>query len=408
VQGTQKLLHDDVRPIKSTLPEDVRKHLMRVARSFQEDVIKYQRGVAHSEKLEREIKAMLVVDNEGTTRRHYPPGSRPFRCSSVQAEMDSVVKYCATQDDVFTVKLEKGISRRDACERIHHEWSMFTKKCLQEAAVEHVEVLRPRISHSHYIALCNAWQPTLPGGGQVDGLDNPRYRSTIDGVQARELAEMNYTRIVDRIRSDREKQVREQAEVAKREAEAREEVLKSSPSNLLVSLIDSRIRARGVGAQNGDDDEEQSAESDPVAKAQAFVQVLHPKKKQQGKQKNGSSPAAGPGGTKTGNVQVSSTVRPAPKAKAKAKPRAMNGGKGAGLLAAMRAARGGGGGQASGKGSPAATGHRRWSTETVTQSVRSPDASAGWNPRAALEGWGQRRWSGWRGAKSAWKPGGRR
>ena len=274
------------------LPDDVSAHLQKCAHKFQDNVTKFLRAGSHAVKLGEELEFMLE-EKDGVRTRRYPPGVRPFKASAAQAELDAVLDGAAESDFSYCFSIPRGTTKRVALEMCHHEWSIFMKRVMKSAADSHLEASKPTVTKATYLAACNGWKPSLPGGGVADGLDDPVFRKTISGEQARRVAEENYTRVVDKARKTRDdaKKMKEDAKL-KEETEEKA-LLQSKPSALLVDLIDARISSKvdgaGADAVMGDGSGTSPPQADVVVDALSKVS------------KNSLSPSAVAGVPKNGN-----------------------------------------------------------------------------------------------------------
>ncbi len=79
-------------------------------------------------------------------------------------------------------EIPRGSPRRHAIEIFYWNYLKFTVGVNIEAATQYHAELKPRLTKSTFLTASNAWKSTLPGGGMADGLDDPVYRHTVDGV----------------------------------------------------------------------------------------------------------------------------------------------------------------------------------------------------------------------------------
>eukprot|EP00974_Lingulodinium_polyedra_P089915 8717836-Lingulodinium_polyedra.AAC.1 len=78
-------LLDSATPVPATpkrLPADITRHLAKVSRSFQEDVMRYVRASSALERLREDLEVLNQKNEAGETLCKYPPGVRPFKTSN--------------------------------------------------------------------------------------------------------------------------------------------------------------------------------------------------------------------------------------------------------------------------------------------------------------------------------------
>jgi hypothetical protein len=68
------------------------------------------------EKLNHELEDITFMKQPGN---RYPPGVRPFKSPLEQVTLDSNLTSAANSDQVWSVELPQGISRRGALQIIH-------------------------------------------------------------------------------------------------------------------------------------------------------------------------------------------------------------------------------------------------------------------------------------------------
>ena len=192
--------------------------------------------------------------------------------------------------------------------KVHHATAAFLKSVSLEAGCAHLATLKTMVTKDMFIESCNAMVSQSQDRYRLE----PPLQPLHDSSKARELAEVLYTRVVDRVckeKSDAEKK-KEDEEQKKKDAEIKLKLEK--PENLLAAVIDKRVKEALVKV-NPDPDEcmhDAEVKEEPDA-TQKFVEALNGKgagRKAKAKEKRGKQ------GPKKGTANV--PQNPAPKNKA--------------------------------------------------------------------------------------------
>lgn len=272
-------LLDSATPPQKTLenlPEAVKKHLDKVAKSFEHKVSSFIRNGGRLECMKSELDALKKSADESTFK--YPAGVRPFRSPVELAQLDEAMDQCRDVPFTMSLILPKGCTRRDAMRRMHHACCTFLKEQHTIATAQYQEELKGLVTKSKFLEACNAWtpQPTT-----ADGLEDP-VRPALDTKLARNHAEKLYTSLIDRARQQRDKVRKEQEEKNKQVKVAEEKLLKEKPANILKELVRNTVadmRAETAASSSMEDVPEEDAPDADEAKdpAEKFVEAVRRK-----------------------------------------------------------------------------------------------------------------------------------
>ena len=88
-----------------------------------------------------------------------------------QVTLDSNLTSAANSDQVWSVELPQGISRRGALQIIHHAVAVFYKEVQVESLTEYVAQLQAKVSKQSFISKCDDACASTP----IDalGLEDP-------------------------------------------------------------------------------------------------------------------------------------------------------------------------------------------------------------------------------------------
>lgn len=168
---------------------------------------------------------------------------------------------------------------------IHHASAVIFREINCEAVRDHVQHLQPLVTREAYFQSLKEYAPVIPDSLDLEEPPRPPFNLR----KAMEMSEKLYAKIVDRIRTkkQKEKDLKEEEDKAKRKLE--EEVANGKPEKLLDDVIDAKVSAI-LAERDGDicDDSQNQEELD--AKAAKLVQILRDQT-----QKNGGSPSGGSG-----------------------------------------------------------------------------------------------------------------
>ena len=102
------------------IPDRIIHGISKATAAFEKDINKF---VNADEKLKHELEDITFMKQPGN---RYPPGVRPFFKTPVeQITLDSNSTSAANSDQVWSVELPQGISRRGALHIIHHAVAVF-------------------------------------------------------------------------------------------------------------------------------------------------------------------------------------------------------------------------------------------------------------------------------------------
>lgn len=287
------------------LPECISEAMMKSLSHYEKDLRKHIRNEMRIEK----SKAIVDVFLGDTSRSVYPVGVRPFSSVEEQKELDSVLTAASTSDYELRIKLQCGITRREAMQVVHWECQKFLRATDLESLYEHRANLSKLITRASYDANCcnavkEAWQQSVAG---VDGLDPPK--SNLDMTAVTTKMESDYAALIAKIAREK----KERDDKTKSEAKVREErdkaVAASDPKLLLEKCV-VKVIGKHLQANGGDED---GMDEDLGPQDDSFADDVHHLVKaikgQSPSTKNVQSP--GDGGGKG--------VKPKAKAKGKAK-----------------------------------------------------------------------------------------
>lgn len=224
---------DDV--VAPKLNPALSKHITEIARSFNDTVDKFFKYQTRIEKLSNDMDYMTKEPEKNA----YPTGTRPFRTPATDVELDAPVINAMERPITFSVTVKQGATRREAMVHLHHKMTLEIKRIQYEAALAHLEKLKPMITRKAYWESINSWK--------TEELDELGLQRGIRQLPNRDLAinraEEAYTQIVDRIlaRKAREKADKEAKELEKKRMD--DEMLKNGPADALRELISVGVKA---------------------------------------------------------------------------------------------------------------------------------------------------------------------
>jgi len=175
----------------------------------------------------------------------------------------------ANSDQVWSVELPQGISRRGALQIIHHAVAVFSKEVQVESLTEYVAQLQAKVSKQSFISKCDDACASTP----IDalGLEDP-IATQLDDERIKRRMENEYKRIVEGIRQQRaEIKNKKDSDMAKQKA-AEQLLIDSKPEDLLLDIVDGRVR-EGL-RDNGFDDSMDDPSRSASAKASQLVASL--------------------------------------------------------------------------------------------------------------------------------------
>ena len=141
--------------VERKLSEGVVKHLEECGKKHRRNIEKYLKLKQSVESTNKQIE--IFDEDDGSTRR-YPPGVRPFKSQCELTTLDAGLHMAVDEDVSVTVSLPKGISRREAMAKVHHEVARWYKQVHWEALDAATTEAKALTSKSAFLTLCNSWK----------------------------------------------------------------------------------------------------------------------------------------------------------------------------------------------------------------------------------------------------------
>ena len=183
------------------LPENVSKAMTKSLAHYEKDLRKHMRNEVRITK----SKAIVNMFEQDSSRSVYPVGVRPFSSVEEQEELDSVLTAASFCDSALRIKLQHGITRREAMQVVHWECQKFLRAVDLESLYEHRSNLSKLIAKASYKAVCEqaikeAWQQNTAG---IEGLDPPNV-SNLDTAAVEMKVEANYAALIAKLAKEKQ------------------------------------------------------------------------------------------------------------------------------------------------------------------------------------------------------------
>ena len=206
------------------LQSSASRHYTKVARKFEENIVKFQK----SERNMKQVRADIIEMREGGDRFRYPTGTRPWTSPGDAVQLDQPWLPTVECDFVVGVTVPRGSTRREVLQRLHHCHEMTRKDVHAEALLDHVTFMRPLTTRSAFFRACADFKDA-----ELEALDLEHGRQvTANGKLALKKCEDLYTAIIDKIRKKKMFEKRSEEEKAKLEAETEERLKAIDPKVL--------------------------------------------------------------------------------------------------------------------------------------------------------------------------------
>ena len=285
------------------LQSSASRHYTKVARKFEENIVKFQK----SERNMKQVRADIIEMREGGDRFRYPTGTRPWTSPGDAVQLDQPWLPTVEGDFVVGVTVPRGSTRREVLQRLHHCHELTRKDVHAEALLDHVTFMRPLTTRSAFFRACADFKDA-----ELEALDLEHGRQvTANGKLALKKCEDLYTAIIDKIRKKKMFEKRSEEETAKLEAEKEERLKAIDPKAALKGLVNEAVR-QAVGVVKMEEDSEMGfnpAQASDYDHAGDIIAVLQPK--------NGLSPG-GPWGPTTNQKARAKAKRTRIRTKARA------------------------------------------------------------------------------------------
>lgn len=131
---------DDV--VAPKLNPALSKHITKIARSFNDTVDKFFKCQTRIEKLSNDMDYMTKEPDKNA----FLTGTRPFRTPATDVELDAPVINAMERPITFSVTVKQGATRREAMVHLHHKMTLEIKRIQYDAALAHLEELKPMSS----------------------------------------------------------------------------------------------------------------------------------------------------------------------------------------------------------------------------------------------------------------------
>jgi len=228
---------------EAIIPDRITHGISNATSAFEKDINKF---VNANEKLKHKLEDIVFMKQPGNK---YPPGVRPLKSPVEQVTLDSNLASAVNADQVWSVELPQGISRRGALQIIHHAVAVSYKEVRVESLTEYLAQLQSKVSKQSFIAKCDVPCASTPIDGL--GLEEP-IATQLDDDRIKRRMESEYKRIVEGIRQQRaDLKKKKESEIAKNKA-AEQLLIESKPEDLLLDIVEGRVR-EGL-RDNGFDD----------------------------------------------------------------------------------------------------------------------------------------------------------
>lgn len=100
------------------------------------------------------MRAGIAEVRYSNVKWRYPPGTRPWRARGDSVQLDECWIPSRESDLNITICVQKGSSRRDALQWIHHGLEMARKDIHAESLAEHINCLKPLTTRSTFFKAC--------------------------------------------------------------------------------------------------------------------------------------------------------------------------------------------------------------------------------------------------------------
>lgn len=174
------------------LQSSASRHYTKVARRFEENIVKFQK----TERNLKQVRADISEMREGGDRFRYPAGTRPWTPPGDAVQLDQPWLQTVQGDFVVGVTVPRGSTRREVLQRLHHCHEMTRKDVHAEALCDHVNFMRPLTTRSAFFRACADFKDA-----ELEALDLEHGRQvTANGKLALKKCEDLYTSIIDKIK----------------------------------------------------------------------------------------------------------------------------------------------------------------------------------------------------------------
>jgi hypothetical protein len=214
------------------------KHYVKVARKFEENVLRYQ----NSDRNLRQVRADIDEMKNSSVKFRYPPGTRPWKSPGDGVQLDQLWIPSKEEDYVVSIVVPKGSTRREVLQQLHHCHEMSRKDVHAEALCEHVNLLKPLTTRSAFFRACAEFKRD-----ELEDLDLAHGRQvTANGKLALKKCEDLYSSVIDRIRAKRTSDKKSEEEKARIEKEKEEVLKKLDPKAALQGMVQAAVQ-KAVG-----------------------------------------------------------------------------------------------------------------------------------------------------------------
>jgi hypothetical protein len=214
------------------------KHYVKVARKFEENVLRYQ----NSDRNLRQVRADIDEMKNSSVRFRYPPGTRPWTSHGDGVQLDQLWIPSKEEDYVVSIVVPKGSTRREVLQQLHHCHEMSRKDVHAEALCEHVNLLKPLTTRSAFFRACAEFKRD-----ELEDLDLAHGRQvTANGKLALKKCEDLYSSVIDRIRAKRTSDKKSEEDKARIEKEKEEVLKKLDPKAALQGMVQAAVH-KAVG-----------------------------------------------------------------------------------------------------------------------------------------------------------------
>ena len=214
------------------------KHYVKVARKFEENVLRYQ----NSDRNLRQVRADIDEMKNSSVKFKCPPGTRPWKSPGDGVQLDQLWIPSKEEDYVVSIVVPKGSTRREVLQQVHHCHDMSRKDVHAEALCEHVNLLKPLTTRSAFFRACAEFKRD-----ELEDLDLAHGRQvTANGKLALKKCEDLYSSVIDRIRAKRTSDKKSEEEKARIEKEKEEVLKKLDPKAALQGMVQAAVQ-KAVG-----------------------------------------------------------------------------------------------------------------------------------------------------------------
>jgi len=265
------------------LPDIVSRAIGKAANKYEEDVVRYMRGLKRQEK----ANACMNIFTSSNERDRYPPGFRPFASPEKQVELDTVFDKASLADWNLVICIPAGSTMREALRYVHWEHAKFRAQIEASASKVYLDTAEGKAEKDNFLKQCRLIvEEATKETNDVPGIESiPKYNVQEDLL--RDEMERVYNRTIEKVPNDQKKREEKEAKAVEKARLDAEKLVAAQPEYLLDQVVaDSNAKAMKEQEKKHEDRfQEEEEEDEDMEHSQPFLDPQNKRAEEEAKQK---------------------------------------------------------------------------------------------------------------------------